>query len=30
MAAKMPQPAGDSTKTVLAHVENTLDPHHLP
>ena len=30
MAAKMPQPAGDSTKTVLAHVENTLDPIIFP
>ena len=30
MAAKTPQPASDSTKTVLAHVENTLDPIIFP
>ena len=30
MAAKMPRPGGDSTKTALTHVENTLDPIIFP
>lgn len=30
MAAKRPQPAADTAKTTLTHVENTLDPIIFP
>ena len=30
MAVKMQQPAGNADKTVLTHVENTLDPIIFP